>query len=213
MKMIKKRFKQSKEFSLIALEAVKKRKTNLNYSNIDKSIRKIRDLATRQKYEECTMDTNSTTQATRVAEIVNKLSLEKHVEGGYFKKAFASSRLVKPEDGSPETSALTHMYYLLPKGEVSMWHKLKSAEIWHYYEGDAVELTIFDEISRKRQKIKLGALSDEAAPCFLVPEGWWQSARPLGEYTLIGCSVAPGFRWEDWSELPKGVKDPEDLVQ
>lgn len=159
------------------------------------------------------MDTNSTTLAPRAAEVVKKLSLERHPEGGYFKRVFESSKLVKPVDGSSENLALTHIYYLLPKGEVSIWHKVKSAEIWNYYEGDPVELTVFDEVSRKRQKIKLGALSDDAVPCFLVPEGWWQTTSPLGEYTLVGCSVAPGFRWEDWSELPKDVKDPEDLVK
>jgi hypothetical protein len=84
-----------------------------------------------------------------------------------------------------------------------------SDEIWHYYEGDPLELIWLDAARTVAQHLRLGPATDERQPVEVVPGGCWQAARPLGEYTLVGCSVAPGFEFREFSLL---ADDPDELA-
>lgn len=92
-------------------------------------------------------------------------------------------------------SASTAIYFLLQAGERSRWHTVDAVEIWHYHAGAPLELLI-DDGAGARQTLRLGAdiLAGER-PQGIVPRGAWQSARSLGDYTLVGCTVAPGFEF------------------
>ncbi|HMH65485.1 MAG TPA: cupin domain-containing protein, partial [Rhizomicrobium sp.] len=93
----------------------------------------------------------------------------------------------------------TAIYFLLKAGEMSRWHRVDAAEVWHFYEGAPLELRI------GKQTYVLGADIDAAqAPQVVVPPGEWQSARSLGDYTLVGCTVAPGFDFAHFEIAPEG---------
>ena len=143
--------------------------------------------------------------------IVKQLGLEAHPEGGYYNRVYASNVSVELKDGRGERKALTHIYYLLSRGEHSVWHKITSDEIWNFYEGDPLELRLINPSDKEERVVLLGKLDETHVPSFLIPAGSWQTAKPLGEYVLVGCSMAPGFQWEDWSVLPEGCKTPLEL--
>lgn len=137
----------------------------------------------------------------RVVALIEKLGLEPHPEGGFYREVFRSDATVHPDDGRPARSALTSIYFLLPGGAYSRWHRVTSDEVWHYYEGDPLELAwISPDLSGISSRI-LGPLSDVSQPVHVVPEGCWQMARPLGGYTLTGCTVGPGFDFADFQLL------------
>jgi len=123
-------------------------------------------------------------------EIIRDLSLAPHPEGGFFRETF--------RDGAPAgagRAASTAIYYLLPQGEISQWHRVDAAEIWHFYAGVPLELCLSEdglEASRQRLGPDLAA---GQRPQLVAPAGWWQSARSLGAWTLVGCTVAPGFEF------------------
>ena len=100
--------------------------------------------------------------------------------------------------------ALTTIYFLLAAGEFSRWHRVVSDEIWHYHEGDAIELLLFDDKGFRRQR--LGLVSGETQPTVVVGAGTWQAARTTGAYTLVACTVGPGFEFSDFSLV---VDQPE----
>ncbi|HEX4965305.1 MAG TPA: cupin domain-containing protein [Thermoanaerobaculia bacterium] len=132
------------------------------------------------------------------AEVVRLLGLAPHPEGGFYAETF---RAPAP---AGERGASTAIYYLLPAGEVSAWHRVVDAdEVWHYYAGAPLELTL--AAGGERSVVLLG--SDLAAgqrPQGVVPAGVWQTARTLGGWTLVGCTVAPGFRFESFEMAPGG---------
>lgn len=105
--------------------------------------------------------------------LVAKLNLAPHPEGGHYRETFRDAHS-------------TAIYFLLRAGEESRRHRVDKAEIWHFYQGDALELTIGEA------RIVLDADNPQA----VVPAHVWQSARPLGRYTLVGCTVAPPFAFE-----------------
>src|SRR5207249_3829695 len=113
-------------------------------------------------------------------------------------RVFCSPHPVRPADGRPPRPAITTIYYLLAAGEHSRWHRIASDEIWHFYEGDALELLWIDG-RLERQVLHLP--SARARPAAVVPAGCWQAARPLGAYALVGCSVGPGFDMVDFELL------------
>jgi predicted cupin superfamily sugar epimerase len=116
--------------------------------------------------------------------IIALLNLQPHPEGGYFRETF---RDTNSPDGRAHSTAI---YFLLKAGEASRWHRVDAAEVWHYYRGAPLELRI------GKQTYVLGPNIDEAqAPQVIVPPHAWQSARSLGDYTLVGCTVAPGFEF------------------
>jgi len=132
----------------------------------------------------------------RVGELIDLLQLEPHPEGGFYREIHRSDRSVRPDDGRPSRAALTTIYYLLPAGEESRWHRVGSDEIWHLYEGD-LELAVVPPDLTRLERVRLGRVSAAVGPVFTVPAGWWQSARPVGPCALCGCTVGPGFDFED----------------
>jgi len=97
----------------------------------------------------------------------------------------------------------TAIYYLLKAGETSHWHRVDAVEIWHFYAGDALELSLSRD-GNKSEGIVLGPgiLRGEHLQV-VVPAGIWQSAKPLGRFTLVGCTVAPGFEFKGFEMAPK----------
>lgn len=136
----------------------------------------------------------------RAVELIRELALQPHPEGGFYRETWCSSVRVTAY-GRPERSALTTIYFLLAAGSFSAWHRVKSDEIWHWYEGDALELLLAAPDFSHMDRLHLGPVSASTEPVRTVPAHWWQAARPLGEYTLCGCSVAPGFEFADFSFL------------
>jgi uncharacterized protein len=134
-------------------------------------------------------------------EIAAALGLIPHPEGGAYRETF---RHVDPGGGR---GAMTAIYYLLRKGERSHWHRVDAAEIWHFYAGAPLALEIARAQGTEVETVTLGAdLAAGQGPQAIVPEGWWQAARSLGAWTLVGCTVGPAFEFAGFELAPKGWK-------
>lgn len=134
---------------------------------------------------------------SRAVELLQTLGMRPHPEGGHYAELFRSARRVEVQDRPVTRAAVTTIYFLLAAGEFSRWHRVASDEIWHYHEGDAIELLLFDD--RGFRRLGLGPVSRETRPTVVVPAGTWQAARSTGAFTLCGCTVAPGFEFADFS--------------
>jgi predicted cupin superfamily sugar epimerase len=136
------------------------------------------------------------------ADVIGMLGLEPHPEGGHFRETF---RDASPRDGR---AASTAIYFLLAAGEVSRWHRVDAAEVWHWYAGAPLELSIAPPDAAP-VSLRLGQdLHAGQRPQATVPPRHWQSARSLGEWTLVGCTVAPGFVFEHFELAPDGGEPP-----
>jgi len=131
-------------------------------------------------------------------EVVRLLVLRPHPEGGYFRETFRDPVVI---DGR---AASTAIYYLLAAGERSRWHRIDAAEVWHYHAGAPHALAIAAPGSAAL-RLTLGPdLKTGARPQAVVPAGAWQSAQSLGDWTLVGCTVAPGFEFQKFEAAPEG---------
>lgn len=147
----------------------------------------------------------------RVRELIDLLRLEPHPEGGHFVQTFRSSLSVTPGDARGARPGLTVIYFLLPEGGASRWHRVASDEAWHWYEGYPLELFTAPADTGVIRTSLLGPLGAAAAPQHVVPAGHWQAARSSGAYTLVGCSVGPGFDYADFTllaSLPERERPP-----
>lgn len=134
--------------------------------------------------------------------LIEKLRLQPHPEGGHFVETWRDV----PADGG--RGALTSIYYLLRAGEVSHWHRVDATEIWHWQAGDALELAIAEgERPTVRHRLGPDLLGNDAGHVVVAPHAW-QSARSLGAFTLIACTVAPAFVFEGFELAPKGWSPP-----
>ncbi|MFL5490196.1 MAG: cupin domain-containing protein [Gemmatimonadales bacterium] len=139
------------------------------------------------------------TSPGRSHHLIASLGLIAHPEGGYYREVYRSTSSVKPSDRREPRSALTTIYFLLTKGQFSRWHRVQSDEVWHFYEGATLDLWMTSpEISRVEHH-RLGSADTVRQPVLVVPAGWWQAARSSGAYTLTGCTVGPGFDFEDFA--------------
>lgn len=137
----------------------------------------------------------------RADELVRELGLAPHPEGGFYRELFRSRRMVRTDDGRSERWAATTIYYLLRGTDVNRWHRVASDELWHWYEGAPIELHLLDaQVTRARSEV-LGPVGAASVPVRVVPAGCWQAVRCAGEYTLAGCTVAPGFEFSDFRLL------------
>ena len=134
----------------------------------------------------------------RAQMLIAELGLKPHPEGGYYGEVFRSGHQVAPADGRGNRAALTTIYFLLPAGFVSRWHQVRSDEVWHFYEGAPLQLWVASPGADRIQRHELGPLERRQRPVQTVPAGWWQAARSTGDYTLVGCSVGPGFDFADF---------------
>jgi predicted cupin superfamily sugar epimerase len=130
--------------------------------------------------------------------VIAMLGLAPHPEGGHYRQTFSDSVLV---DGRPASTAI---YYLLAAGERSHWHKVDAVEIWHHHAGAPLALSLSED-GRASETLTLGPdLAAGERPQGIVARDWWQSAVSLGAWTLVGCTVAPGFRFEGFELAPPG---------
>ena len=130
-------------------------------------------------------------------DIITALSLRPHPEGGHFRETFRDTREIAGR------AASTAIYFLLQAGEVSRWHTVDSVEIWHFYAGNALEISI-KAAGQARQHAVLGPdVENGQRPQVIVPAHAWQMARPLGAWTLAGCTVAPGFEFTGFVLAPQ----------
>ena len=134
----------------------------------------------------------------RAAELVKELGLATHPEGGLYREVYRSESSVYPADDRGSRPAITGIYFLLPGGATSRWHRVQSDELWHFYEGAPLELWSATPVGDRIERHLLGACSDTQQPMLAVRAGWWQAARSTGAYTLVGCTVGPGFDFSDF---------------
>ncbi|MDB5557698.1 MAG: hypothetical protein JWQ36_632 [Enterovirga sp.] len=132
------------------------------------------------------------------AAVIRLLDLAPHPEGGHFRETFRDPREI---DGR---SVSTAIYYLLAAGETSEWHRVDAAETWHFYAGAPLVLTVSPNGHDAEARHLGPELAAGQRPQITVPTGWWQSATSLGAWTLVGCTVAPGFRFEGFEMAPPG---------
>jgi uncharacterized protein len=131
------------------------------------------------------------------AEIIRLLDLEPHPEGGQFRQTF------RDRAESAGRAASTAIYFLLARGERSRWHRVDAAEAWHHYAGAPLELEISPDGKAPVERIRLGTdLAAGERPQAVVPAHVWQAAVSLGEWTLTGCTVAPGFEFSGFEMAP-----------
>jgi uncharacterized protein len=131
------------------------------------------------------------------AEIIARLDLKPHPEGGYFRETFRD-----PHTDASSRAASTLIYFLLARGERSHWHRVDATEIWHYYAGSALSLRIAGD-GLLAQTVALGIdLAAGERPQAIVPAHAWQSAESTGDWTLVGCTVAPGFEFAKFELAP-----------
>ena len=122
------------------------------------------------------------------AEIIHRLGLAPHPEGGYYRETFRSS-LMLDLPGGRRRHASTAIHYFLPSGARSAWHRVASDEVWHHYQGGPLRLHLLGTATRRL---------DRMDPQIVVPAGVWQAAEPESEGVLCGCTVAPGFDFADF---------------
>jgi uncharacterized protein len=128
-------------------------------------------------------------------EVVALLDLKPHPEGGWYRETFR-------DQGHPRAHS-TAIYYLLAKGQRSHWPRVDAAEVWHYHAGAPLKLDLADEAGV--WEIRVGPdLSAGERPQGVVPAGVWQAAQSLGDWTLVGCTVAPGFEFAGFEMAPPG---------
>jgi hypothetical protein len=120
--------------------------------------------------------------------IIRRLRLKPHPEGGHYRETFRDSAT----RGRAHSTAI---YFLLKRGEESRWHRIDAAEIWHFYSGAPLALSIRNN-ARSVRHILGTELAKKHKPQIVVPAHAWQCARSLGDYTLVGCTVAPGFEFD-----------------
>ena len=133
------------------------------------------------------------------ADIIAKLVLKPHPEGGHYRETFRDTHMINGR------AASTSIYFLLQRGERSHWHRVDAVETWHYYSGAPLELSVVDGASE--EVIRLGSdIAAGEAPQVTVPARAWQAAQTLGEWTLTGCTVAPGFDFSGFELAPKDWK-------
>jgi uncharacterized protein len=134
--------------------------------------------------------------ALAAADIIRLLDLKPHPEGGHFRETFRDRGI----DGV--RAASTAIYFLLTRGERSHWHRVDACEVWHFYAGDPLRLEMVE--NARITTVHLGAdLAAGERPQAVVPAHAWQAAESLGAWTLVGCTVAPGFDFQGFELAPK----------
>lgn len=131
--------------------------------------------------------------------IIELLKLEPHPEGGFYKETYRSDEIVQSYRG--ERSTGTGIYFLLPQQVCTSWHRVTSDELWHFYKGDQLILEIIDGNGSFHRNYLHDNLKGDMVFQELVPQGCWQRAYSTGRYSLCGCTVSPGFEFEDFEMI------------
>jgi predicted cupin superfamily sugar epimerase len=144
---------------------------------------------------------NAAANSLSADDIIRLLDLRPHPEGGHYRETFRDAATVA--GGRPASTAI---YFLLRAGELSRWHRVDAAEVWHWYAGAPLSLAIVADGSRSDARLGTDLAAGER-PQAVVPACAWQQAQSLGAWTLVGCSVAPGFEFAGFELAPLGF-DP-----
>ena len=142
-------------------------------------------------------------------DLIDKYKLVPHPEGGYYAVVYESKQAVTSPVVNKDRKVATHIYFLLLKGQVSLFHKVAHDEIWNFYEGDPVKLIKYNGSTVEEDIIGSGC-SDYVS---IVEGGIYQAAETTGDYSLVGCTVAPGFEFEDFSFLRDEVETKEKFLK
>lgn len=135
-------------------------------------------------------------------EIITRLRLSPHPEGGHYRQTWI-------DDSARGRPSGTCIYFLLKAGERSHWHRVDAVEIWHFHAGAPLVLSVAETDAGPAEDRRLGAdLAGGEAPQVIVPKGHWQAARTTGDWTLVSCTVSPGFRFEGFDLAPPGFDIP-----
>ncbi|SDT33543.1 cupin domain-containing protein [Bradyrhizobium canariense] len=135
--------------------------------------------------------------AVTAAEIIAQLGLTPHPEGGHYRETFRD-----PHVDASGRAFSTAIYFLLARGERSHWHRIDAVEIWHHHAGSALVLQMADDSGSR--SVRLGPdLASGEVPQTIVPAQAWQAAESTGDWTLVGCTVAPGFEFAKFELAPK----------
>lgn len=137
------------------------------------------------------------------AVLIARLGLAPHPEGGWFAETWRHD----PGDGS--RGAGSAIYFLLRRGEVSRWHRVDATEVWHFYAGSPLELRVVAGHGDRRTVVLGPDVAAGQRPQAVVPAGAWQTARPLGDHTLVGATVSPAFTFDGFELAPPGWEPPE----
>ncbi|WP_164659264.1 cupin domain-containing protein [Tropicibacter sp. Alg240-R139] len=133
-------------------------------------------------------------------QIIDHLDLSRHPEGGWYRQTWAAENEGRPTG--------TCIYFLLQAGESSHWHRVDATEIWLFHAGAPLILSMSATDEGPATDHTLSPDLNEGAPQLIVPEGHWQAARSTGNYTLVSCTVSPGFRFEGFELADKGFDIP-----
>ncbi|HAT87312.1 MAG TPA: cupin [Rhizobiales bacterium] len=134
---------------------------------------------------------------TSAEEIITALNMQPHPEGGYYVETF------RDHDGPQGRGYSTAIYYLLEKGDRSHWHKVDATEIWFWHAGSPLELCLSSDGKSTTHHVLGSDIIGNERPQVIVPKGDWQSAQSLGIWTLVSCTVAPGFVFEGFEMAPR----------
>lgn len=137
------------------------------------------------------------------------IDLIEHPEGGRFREVFRSAKTVSTEDGT-NRSALTHIYFSLAPGEVSRFHRVSSDEVWNLYQGAGLNLYTWEGTNTPPKCITLSVSGN--CFCYVIPAGTWQAAEPISDAVLVGCSVAPGFEFSDFTLIDPNSENTKLLI-
>jgi len=136
------------------------------------------------------------------AEVVRLLDLKPHPEGGFYRETFRDEATLP---GATARAYSTCIYFLLPGGIVSRWHAVDAVEAWHWYAGAPLRLGIAPPQGGRVVQHHLGSdLRAGERPQAIVPASHWQQAQSVGAWTLVGCTVAPGFEFSSFTLAPEG---------
>jgi predicted cupin superfamily sugar epimerase len=133
-------------------------------------------------------------------QIIARLNLAPHPEGGHYRQTWAASNAGRPTG--------TCIYFLLKAGEASQWHKVDATEIWLYHAGAPLVLSMSQTDTGPATDYLLTPDLNAGAPQIIVPENHWQAARTTGDFTLVSCTVSPGFSFDGFTLAAPGWDIP-----
>lgn len=139
--------------------------------------------------------------------LISSLQLQPHPEGGWYRELYRSPTQLATPFGT--RCAVTTIHYLLEEGQLSRWHVVTSDEIWHFYAGTELELLAYDPATRTMQHHRLSDPAQGGQSVAVIAAGVWQAARVISGYTLVGCTVAPGFEFSDFQFVADLPDHPE----
>jgi predicted cupin superfamily sugar epimerase len=148
------------------------------------------------------------TSTPRARQLIERLQLRPHPEGGWYREVFRSPGQVMPQDGRAARSALTSIYFLLEATQQSRWHRVLSDEVWLHLEGTPLDLWTWDAADGSLHTVTLGPVGTATLPQHVVSAGLWQAARPKPDdaagHVLVACTVGPGFDFSDFKMMAPG---------